>query len=48
MTFVQNGMFAVPAQFSSKLHSFSSEGLRVLAVAYKPLDVNSNLSTIER
>uniref|UniRef100_A0A669FA00 ATPase cation transporting 13A2 n=1 Tax=Oreochromis niloticus TaxID=8128 RepID=A0A669FA00_ORENI len=28
----------VPAQFSSKLHSFSSEGLRVLAVAYKPLD----------
>lgn len=38
----------VPAQFSSKLHSFSSEGLRVLAVAYKPLDVNSNLSTIER
>uniref|UniRef100_A0AAX7SZW7 Cation-transporting P-type ATPase N-terminal domain-containing protein n=1 Tax=Astatotilapia calliptera TaxID=8154 RepID=A0AAX7SZW7_ASTCA len=38
----------VPAQFSSKLHSFSSEGLRVLAVAYKPLNVNSNLSTIER
>lgn len=50
MTFVHNGMFAfpVPAQFSSKLHSFSSEGLRVLAVAYKPLNVNSNLSTIER
>ncbi|XP_030590233.1 polyamine-transporting ATPase 13A2 isoform X1 [Archocentrus centrarchus] len=38
----------VPEQFSSKLHNFSSEGLRVLAVAYKSLDVNSDLSTIER
>uniref|UniRef100_A0A669CQH3 ATPase cation transporting 13A2 n=1 Tax=Oreochromis niloticus TaxID=8128 RepID=A0A669CQH3_ORENI len=38
----------VPAQFSSKLHSFSSEGLRVLAVAYKPLDVNSNLREVEK
>uniref|UniRef100_A0A8C5DUM5 P-type ATPase A domain-containing protein n=1 Tax=Gouania willdenowi TaxID=441366 RepID=A0A8C5DUM5_GOUWI len=31
----------VPPQFSSQLRHFSSEGLRVLAVAYKPLDVNS-------
>uniref|UniRef100_A0AAX7VJ02 Cation-transporting P-type ATPase N-terminal domain-containing protein n=1 Tax=Astatotilapia calliptera TaxID=8154 RepID=A0AAX7VJ02_ASTCA len=38
----------VPAQFSSKLHSFSSEGLRVLAVAYKPLNVNSNLREVEK
>uniref|UniRef100_A0A7N8WP32 ATPase cation transporting 13A2 n=1 Tax=Mastacembelus armatus TaxID=205130 RepID=A0A7N8WP32_9TELE len=28
----------VPEHFSSKLHSFSSEGLRVLALGYKPLD----------
>uniref|UniRef100_A0A665X0X8 P-type ATPase A domain-containing protein n=1 Tax=Echeneis naucrates TaxID=173247 RepID=A0A665X0X8_ECHNA len=28
----------VPLQFSSKLHNFSSEGLRVLALAYKRLD----------
>ncbi|XP_008292149.1 polyamine-transporting ATPase 13A2 [Stegastes partitus] len=38
----------VPAQFSSKLRSFSSEGLRVLALAYKPVDVNSDLKTIKR
>ncbi|KAF1390798.1 hypothetical protein PFLUV_G00061780 [Perca fluviatilis] len=38
----------VPGQFSSKLHSFSSEGLRVLALAYKPVDGNTDLSTIER
>ncbi|XP_054631130.1 cation-transporting ATPase 13A2 isoform X2 [Dunckerocampus dactyliophorus] len=38
----------VPPQFSSKLHSFSSEGLRVLALAYKPMDKCANLSTIER
>ncbi|KAK9515665.1 hypothetical protein VZT92_026292 [Zoarces viviparus] len=36
----------VPAQFSSELSSFSSEGLRVLALAYKPVD--GNLRTIER
>lgn len=41
-------MFTVPAEFSSKLHNFSSEGLRVLALAYKPLDGNTNLRTIER
>uniref|UniRef100_A0A3P8SM40 ATPase cation transporting 13A2 n=1 Tax=Amphiprion percula TaxID=161767 RepID=A0A3P8SM40_AMPPE len=38
----------VPAQFSTKLRIFSSEGLRVLALAYKPVDVNSDLRTIER
>ncbi|XP_051805292.1 cation-transporting ATPase 13A2 isoform X2 [Acanthochromis polyacanthus] len=38
----------VPAQFSRKLRTFSSEGLRVLALAYKPVDVNSDLRTIER
>ncbi|XP_047459083.1 cation-transporting ATPase 13A2 isoform X2 [Mugil cephalus] len=38
----------VPTQFSSKLRDFSSEGLRVLALAYKPIDVNSDLKTIER
>lgn len=41
-------MFTVPAQFSSKLCNFSSEGLRVLALAYKPLDKNTHLRTIER
>ncbi|XP_069550131.1 polyamine-transporting ATPase 13A2 isoform X2 [Brachyistius frenatus] len=38
----------VPAQFSSKLRGFSSEGLRVLALACKPIDVNSDLRNIER
>nr|XP_057940919.1 cation-transporting ATPase 13A2 isoform X2 [Doryrhamphus excisus] len=38
----------VPPQFSSKLRSFSSEGLRVLALAYKPMDKSADLSTIER
>lgn len=38
----------VPAKFSSKLHNFSSEGLRVLALAYKPLDTRTDLKTIER
>ncbi|XP_032377687.1 polyamine-transporting ATPase 13A2 [Etheostoma spectabile] len=38
----------VPGQFSIKLQSFSSEGLRVLALAYKPVDRNTDLSTIER
>lgn len=38
----------VPAQFSSKLRNFSSEGLRVLALAYKPLDGNTDFSVIER
>ncbi|XP_012717411.2 cation-transporting ATPase 13A2 isoform X1 [Fundulus heteroclitus] len=38
----------VPAQFSSTLRNFSSEGLRVLALACKPVDVNSDLTNIER
>ncbi|XP_024860631.1 polyamine-transporting ATPase 13A2-like isoform X2 [Kryptolebias marmoratus] len=38
----------VPPQFSSTLHTFSSEGLRVLALACKPVDVNSDLMDIER
>ncbi|XP_034027851.1 cation-transporting ATPase 13A2 isoform X2 [Thalassophryne amazonica] len=38
----------VPIQFSSTLHTFSSEGFRVLALGYKPLDKETDLSTIER
>lgn len=41
-------MLTVPAQFSGKLQSFSSEGLRVLALAYKPLDSNTDFRNIER
>ncbi|XP_037333854.2 cation-transporting ATPase 13A2 isoform X1 [Pungitius pungitius] len=38
----------VPKQFSRKLCSFSGEGLRVLALAYKPVDKSPDLGTIER
>uniref|UniRef100_A0A7N8Y4T3 ATPase cation transporting 13A2 n=1 Tax=Mastacembelus armatus TaxID=205130 RepID=A0A7N8Y4T3_9TELE len=38
----------VPEHFSSKLHSFSSEGLRVLALGYKPLDSSTDFRTIKR
>uniref|UniRef100_A0A8C2XTE1 ATPase cation transporting 13A2 n=1 Tax=Cyclopterus lumpus TaxID=8103 RepID=A0A8C2XTE1_CYCLU len=38
----------VPAQFSSELGGFSSEGLRVLALGYKPVDGNTDLRAIER
>lgn len=38
----------VPAQFSSKHHKYTSEGLRVLALAYKQVDVDSDLNNIER
>ncbi|XP_047235838.1 polyamine-transporting ATPase 13A2-like isoform X1 [Girardinichthys multiradiatus] len=38
----------VPAEFSSTLRNFSSEGLRVLALACKPVDINSDLMNIER
>ncbi|KAF6721875.1 putative cation-transporting ATPase 13A2 [Oryzias melastigma] len=38
----------VPAQFASKLHGFSSEGLRVLALACKSVQVNSGVQHIER
>ncbi|MEQ2200950.1 hypothetical protein XENOCAPTIV_005349 [Xenoophorus captivus] len=40
--------FPVPAEFSSTLRNFSSEGLRVLALACKPVDINSDLMNIER
>lgn len=40
--------FPVPVQFSGTLRSVSSEGLRVLALACKPVDVNSDLLNIER
>ncbi|XP_068601873.1 polyamine-transporting ATPase 13A2 [Brachionichthys hirsutus] len=39
---------SVPSQFSSTLRSFSSEGLRVLALAYKPIDVDADLTAIQR
>uniref|UniRef100_A0AAQ6IK09 Cation-transporting P-type ATPase N-terminal domain-containing protein n=1 Tax=Anabas testudineus TaxID=64144 RepID=A0AAQ6IK09_ANATE len=38
----------VPAQFSSELRNFASEGLRVLALGYKSIDRNSDFKTIER
>jgi len=38
----------VPAQFSSVLGGFSSEGLRVLALGYKPVDGSTDLRAIER
>ncbi|XP_074537397.1 polyamine-transporting ATPase 13A2 [Halichoeres trimaculatus] len=38
----------VPAKFSSKLRNFSSEGLRVLALAFKPVEESTDLRTIER
>ncbi|KAL1021114.1 hypothetical protein UPYG_G00009000 [Umbra pygmaea] len=39
---------SVPAQFSNTLHSFSSQGFRVLALAYKTLDGQTDLSNIKR
>ncbi|KAL4648362.1 putative cation-transporting ATPase 13A2 isoform X1 [Arapaima gigas] len=38
---------SVPAQFSDTLQHFASEGFRVLALAYKPLN-ESSVKTIER
>uniref|UniRef100_A0A8C6PAC1 ATPase cation transporting 13A2 n=1 Tax=Nothobranchius furzeri TaxID=105023 RepID=A0A8C6PAC1_NOTFU len=38
----------VPAQFSSTLRNFSTQGLRVLALACKPVDVNSDLINTDR
>ncbi|KAM6924917.1 polyamine-transporting ATPase 13A2 [Xenentodon cancila] len=38
----------VPTQFSATLRSFSTDGLRVLALACKPVDVNSDFKNIER
>ncbi|XP_037540459.1 polyamine-transporting ATPase 13A2-like [Nematolebias whitei] len=42
------GADSVPPQFSSTLRTFSSEGLRVLALACKPVDVNSDLMNMKR
>ncbi|XP_049608682.1 polyamine-transporting ATPase 13A2 isoform X2 [Syngnathus scovelli] len=38
----------VPPQFSNILCRFSSEGLRVLALSYKPMDTSTDLSATER
>ncbi|XP_075882628.1 polyamine-transporting ATPase 13A2 isoform X2 [Nelusetta ayraudi] len=38
----------VPSQFAAKLSSFSRDGLRVLALAYKPLDASTDFKTTER
>uniref|UniRef100_A0AAQ5XVU1 Cation-transporting P-type ATPase N-terminal domain-containing protein n=1 Tax=Amphiprion ocellaris TaxID=80972 RepID=A0AAQ5XVU1_AMPOC len=38
----------VPAQFSTKLRIFSSEGLRVLALAYKPVDCSHSCASVHR
>ncbi|XP_031422205.1 cation-transporting ATPase 13A2 isoform X2 [Clupea harengus] len=39
---------SVPAEFTSTLRSFASEGFRVLALAYKPLDEKTDLNSISR
>ncbi|KAJ8257722.1 hypothetical protein GJAV_G00188980 [Gymnothorax javanicus] len=39
---------SVPAQFTETLRHFASEGFRVLALAFKPLDVQIDISTVER
>ncbi|XP_062871022.1 cation-transporting ATPase 13A2 [Trichomycterus rosablanca] len=39
---------SVPAQFSTTLREFASEGFRVIALAYKKLDAPTDLNTIER
>ncbi|KAJ8371004.1 hypothetical protein SKAU_G00110320 [Synaphobranchus kaupii] len=39
---------SVPPQFSETLRDFASEGFRVLALAYKPLDGQTDISTIVR
>lgn len=41
-------VFPVPPQFATKLSSFSREGLRVLALAYKPLGASTDSKTMER
>lgn len=38
----------VPSQFAAKLSSFSRDGLRVLALAYKPLDASTDFKATER
>ncbi|XP_036446790.1 cation-transporting ATPase 13A2 isoform X1 [Colossoma macropomum] len=39
---------SVPSQFTSTLREFASEGFRVLALAYRELDAQTDLSSIER
>ncbi|KAL2103581.1 hypothetical protein ACEWY4_000449 [Coilia grayii] len=39
---------SVPAQFCTTLRNFASEGFRVLALAYKPLDERTDLNSISR
>uniref|UniRef100_A0AAY5KDT1 Cation-transporting P-type ATPase N-terminal domain-containing protein n=1 Tax=Esox lucius TaxID=8010 RepID=A0AAY5KDT1_ESOLU len=39
---------SVPAQFSNTLHTFVSQGFRVLALGYKPLHGQTDLSSIKR
>ncbi|XP_076133092.1 polyamine-transporting ATPase 13A2 isoform X1 [Alosa pseudoharengus] len=39
---------SMPAEFSSTLRSFASEGFRVLALAYKPLDEKTDLNSMSR
>ncbi|XP_058265478.1 cation-transporting ATPase 13A2 isoform X2 [Hemibagrus wyckioides] len=39
---------SVPSQFTNTLREFASEGFRVLALAYKELDAQTDLSSIER
>lgn len=43
-----NLCLAVPSQFTNTLREFASEGFRVLALAYKELDAQTDLSLIER
>lgn len=43
-----NPWLAVPAQFSNTLRTFASDGFRVLALGYKTLHGQTDLSTIER
>lgn len=38
----------VPSQFTNTLQEFASEGFRVLALAFKELDTQTDLSSIER
>ncbi|XP_060794319.1 cation-transporting ATPase 13A2 isoform X2 [Neoarius graeffei] len=39
---------SVPSQFTSIFQEFTSEGFRVLALAYKELDAHTDLTSIER
>ncbi|XP_055021515.1 cation-transporting ATPase 13A2 isoform X2 [Boleophthalmus pectinirostris] len=38
----------VPAQFTTTLSNFSKDGLRVLALGYKPIALDTDLNTIQR